>query len=94
VKKGIVSKICLGGGRCGLFRWTNGRKALTTGVPWRMGWLTNSDCDERGADGPSLVVFEGVGGRTWTEVDMELEGSGIVGGLARAKITPEGGAST
>jgi hypothetical protein len=59
-----------------------------------MGWLTKSDCDERGADGPSLVALRGVGGRTWTEVETELEGSGVVGGLARVKITPEDGGST
>ena len=59
-----------------------------------MGWLTNSDCDERGAHGPSLVALEGVGGRTRTEVETELEGSGVEGGLARAKITPEDGGST
>jgi len=61
-----------------------------------MGWLTNSDCDERGADDPSLVALEAVSGsgRTWTEVETGLEGSGVVGGLARAKITPEDGGST
>lgn len=60
-----------------------------------MGWLTNSDCDERGAGAETpLVALEGVGGRTWTEVETELEGSGVVGGLARAKITPEDGGST
>jgi len=56
-------------------------------------WLTNSN---RGASAgtPSLVALGGVGGRIWTEVETELEGSGVVGGLARAKITPEDGGST
>ena len=58
-----------------------------------MGWLTKSDCDERGADGPALVALGGVGGRTWTEVETEIEGSGVAGGLARGKITPEDGGS-
>jgi hypothetical protein len=36
----------------------------------------------------------GVGGRTRTKVDAESEGSGVVGGLARVRITPEDGGST
>jgi hypothetical protein len=65
------------------------------------GWLTDSDSDEWGADGKEVIelgsasaALVGVGGRTRTRVDTESEGSGVVGGLARVRITPEDGGST
>ena len=66
-----------------------------------MGWLTDSDGDEWGVDGEeavklssALVALVGARGRTRARVDAELEGSGVVGGLARVRIMPEDGGST
>jgi hypothetical protein len=64
--------------------------------------VTHPDCDEWGTDDAGVVVeldsawvaLGGVGGKTQTEVETEREESGVVGGLARVKITPEGGVST
>ena len=39
--------------------------------------------------GSASVALVGIGGRTQTRVDTESEGSGVVGGLARVRITPE-----
>jgi hypothetical protein len=40
---------------------------------------------------PALARLGGLGVRAWT---AGMEGSGVVGGLARVKITPEGSGST
>jgi len=65
------------------------------------GWLADSEGDEWGVDGKGVVelgsasvALVGVRGRTRTRVDVESEGSGVVGGLARVRITPEDGGST
>jgi len=77
-------------------RWPRTRHGGTA-----RGWLTESDGDERGPDdkeaaelSSASAAIGGVGGKIWTGVDAESEVSGVVGGLARVRITPEDDGST